>query len=648
MSYITRYELFFFYWLFLFILHLFYLYLFFRYIFKKLILFFIFTLFQKLSIIFIEQLCYLSFLTLTNSLSFGFLPNSNMDKLDIDISSFQPSHVDITQNINAFHKWISIAKLQSKQYQIDGLSWLLQNELNPNPFYNIRGGFIADEMGLGKTIQSIGLIYSNFLPKTLIVVPLAILQQWQHEILRLLGHHAFIFHGNNIHNLQALQNAPIVITTYGHISIRKLKNNLIQLSQLHTIQWNRIIFDEGHKLRNRKSLSAIGARNLQSPIKWIISGTPIQNSQNDFFNLAFIIGFHPKFTKNYYSFIVKHFMLYRTKKDVHISLPPIHFHDIPVSWHNIHEKSLAQNIHSALPFSDGSLPDFTNPIFDSINSSHLTSIIRARQSCILPALINKSIYSITSLQSFDSKHIQDALISTSSSSKINAVIDTIFKRKHNGNRKILFCHFTYEIITLFKLLSPHFNVAFIDGSTSSSSRHAFTHDLSIDILILQIQSCSEGINLQHFSEVYFISPHWNPAIHSQAIARAHRIGQTKDVHVFRFFMLSPFHNSISIDQFCYQSQAFKLHNASIILNQHSYSPSLLNHTQISMLHDDCPICLSPFHSSQHVISTSCKHHFHISCIHSWITTLRKKNSHCFNCPSCRNNLSFHDIHNILS
>ena len=57
-----------------------------------------------------------------------------------------------------------------------------------------------------------------------------------------------------------------------------------------------------------------------------------------------------------------------------------------------------------------------------------------------------------------------------------------------------------------------------------------------DVLILQIQTACEGLNLQEFSDVYFVSPHWNPFVEAQAIGRCHRIGQTREVRVFRFFM----------------------------------------------------------------------------------------------------------------
>ena len=58
----------------------------------------------------------------------------------------------------------------------------------------------------------------------------------------------------------------------------------------------------------------------------------------------------------------------------------------------------------------------------------------------------------------------------------------------------------------------------------------------MDVLILQIKTGNEGLNLQDYNEVYFITPQWNPKVEEQAIARCHRMGQTKDVHVFRFIM----------------------------------------------------------------------------------------------------------------
>jgi hypothetical protein len=107
----------------------------------------------------------------------------------------------------------------------------------------------------------------------------------------------------------------------------------------------------------------------------------------------------------------------------------------------------------------------------------------------------------------------------------------------------VFCHFRAEIdyiqvrlITAF----PSLVVRYLDGRTRENERRQIlAPDADIDVLILQIQTCCEGLNLQQFSEVYFVSPDWNPSVEDQAVARCHRFGQTEPVVVFRFVM-APF------------------------------------------------------------------------------------------------------------
>ena len=85
-------------------------------------------------------------------------------------------------------------------------------------------------------------------------------------------------------------------------------------------------------------------------------------------------------------------------------------------------------------------------------------------------------------------------------------------------------------------------VAVIDGRTPEGERREILQAKAqakreeIQVLILQIQTGCEGLNLQTYSEVYFVSPHWNPAVEDQAVARCHRIGQTEETAVFRFQM----------------------------------------------------------------------------------------------------------------
>jgi hypothetical protein len=79
------------------------------------------------------------------------------------------------------------------------------------------------------------------------------------------------------------------------------------------------------------------------------------------------------------------------------------------------------------------------------------------------------------------------------------------------------------------------DVAIIDGNVAAKER-ARIFAAAPTVLILQIRTCSEGLNLQSYSDVYFVSPHWNPCVEDQAIARCYRMGQTSQVRVFRFYM----------------------------------------------------------------------------------------------------------------
>jgi SNF2 family DNA or RNA helicase len=216
------------------------------------------------------------------------------------------------------------------------------------------------------------------------------------------------------------------------------------------------------------------------------------------------------------------YVLRRTKSQAGIQLPKVELGCNTVDWATEDERVLSEDIHNAIRSAD--------------SIERLKLIIKARQTCILPALLKKSMQDM----------IDDNIIpksdshvgALSSSSKLDAVLDTLLSRRENGNGKLIFCHFREEIDTIVSRLekSGVTSVATFDGRTSLNKR-ANTLREKVEFLVLQIQTGCEGLNLQaDFNEVYFVSPNWNPAVEEQAIARCHRIGQLKPVHVFRFHM----------------------------------------------------------------------------------------------------------------
>jgi SNF2 family DNA or RNA helicase len=457
------------------------------------------------------------------------------------------TNMDLDLRMDMFKKYLDKTNMEHKQYQYDGVRWCLNNELRVDPVCNVRGGFIADEMGLGKTIMMIGLMYSHFVQRTLIIVPPILIDQWFLQIYKTTGHKALIYHGDNKKSIsvEGLSNAKIVISTYGTITMTKMqikeqdrdKERGVS-SILHRLVWHRIVFDEAHHLRNSKTLGYISARLLRAKIRWLVSGTPIQNSKKDFYSLCALIGLPASFytETNNLRILTNSFILKRTKKQVGIQMPDIHVDKTVVDWTNKKEMALAEELHSALGSScvKGLIADAF------CNKGVLSLMLRAKQSCIYPKLLAKpldKVLSMGKLVSMGKLHEKDIF---NCSSKLDAAVNRILQRKGNGCGKLIFCHFREEIDEIATRLrnGGMDKVATFDGRTSNEKRFNILNEKN-EALILQIQTGCEGLNLQeNYSEIYFISPHWNPSVEDQAIARCHRIGQTKPVYIQRFEMSS--------------------------------------------------------------------------------------------------------------
>lgn len=459
---------------------------------------------------------------------------------EISLIYHNPIIMSDTYSLKNFYKFIEKAGLEVKPHQEQGVEWCLKRETKGIKLSNsiIRGGLIADEMGLGKTILVIGTIIANIKTRTLIVVPVVLLQQWNIIIQKMLGHVPILFHGPDRKSIgfERLSSAPIVLTTYGMI------NNRYSGGPLHQLKWNRVVYDEAHHIRNKSTSCYIGAEKLKTDIQWFVTGTPIQNSIKDFFTFCSLL----KIPEDYYSdsdnlkMVVKLFVLKRTKQQVGIQLPELTQHKIIVPWKSEAERKIAISIHEQLGFSGLKTSEIP---FNSSKYS-IQRIMMARQICVMPSLlIPKIVRKLKAGEIHDSHRAM--LAGLNSSSKLDAVIDLVSSRRENNRNKIIFCQFTQEIDEIqSRLTSVGIESAVYDGRTNSSERNAILTRTDLPVLILQIQTACEGVNLQQYSEIYFVAPHWNPAIEDQAVARCHRIGQENPVDVFRFYMQDLEHTNI--------------------------------------------------------------------------------------------------------
>jgi len=476
--------------------------------------------------------------------------------------------------------WRNLFKIQTRKYQTTAIKWCLAKEQGYHTTYDYEGnitgniiptkkaGLVADEMGLGKTIVMLGTWVGNFKQNTLIVLPSALLHQWAKLIKKFLGFEPLVFHGNKSRTpAEKITQYHIVLTTYGMISPRPKNKRRPQKhwsSPLWDIHWDRIIFDEAHHLRNSISNKHKGVAKLKSDIKWFITGTPIQNSGRDLISLCKLMGFYDEMLENPKNVvdILRKYTLMRSKKQVGLDMEPVENITIPiVDYDSPEEAKLINDIHSLLSFTNVTVENVDAAIAYLRGDSPLPLLVRSRQTCVAPTILSQHLKKLIAMGEIPSD-ISWAPCRTNT--KLRIITETAVKASKDG-RILMFCHYIHEMNLLKKMLEEGgLTVKMMNGKTRLKERKfiglPFIKDddwgkifakskfeentnllqslimpmLEPDVLLVQIQSCCEGLNLQQFNNVFFTSPHWNPAVEDQAICRAHRLGQKKKVKVYKF------------------------------------------------------------------------------------------------------------------
>lgn len=361
------------------------------------------------------------------------------------------------------------------EHQIQGIKWMVGRETHGVH----KGGFLCDEMGLGKTVQVIGTMMRNRLPRTLIIVPVSLVNQWIDHIKE--------WSDLSVSVLGAPNDTEVKIATYSHC-LQSSK----EYGKLFQHGWERVVLDEAHEVRNPKSKKFQAIMKIESGIRWIVTGTLIINGEKDYTTLLRFLTHDEIFEEQRWDVILK-----RRKKI--INLPKIEFENIRLEPYE-EEKVVYKKV-----FKD----------YDGTSKKVLHGIMKLRQIGIHPMFYDKEY--------------------TGRSKRIDTLIEMI--QAHSSEKSLVFCQFKKEMKLIKSLLGCE--VFELSGSTPMHSRplivEQFNRSVPGSVFIIQIKSGGVGLNLQCATCVYLTCPAWNPATELQAISRSHRIGQDKPVHVYKLF-----------------------------------------------------------------------------------------------------------------
>lgn len=369
-------------------------------------------------------------------------------------------------------------------HQVIGVDWLCKRELNHN---KRKGGILCDEMGLGKTIQMIELMKRHPVERTLVVVPKSLVKQWVSEIHTFSGQDANAYDGPK---RKFDPESSICVCPYSVVG------------DLVNHRWNRIILDEGHEIRNTKSLVHKTVMSLIGERKWILTGTPVFNRMRDFVSLCEFIGITRGEVQRYFEDIKSTYVLRRLKTDT----ASLDFSNVELSMYP-EERALYNQVYASYE------PEEV-----------LEWILRCRQVCAWPQSYYDGIHK---------KLGGEKIVWKGSTAKMDALVSMI--KKHPEEKSIVFTQFiseSEEIRKRLKLIGKR--VFVMNGSTQNRDHvvNCFKKTKHADaVFVIQIKTGGVGLNLQEATRVYLMGPSWNPATELQAIARAHRNGQKKHVIV---------------------------------------------------------------------------------------------------------------------
>uniref|UniRef100_A0A8C2UHI4 Chromodomain helicase DNA binding protein 2 n=1 Tax=Coturnix japonica TaxID=93934 RepID=A0A8C2UHI4_COTJA len=439
--------------------------------------------------------------------------------------------------------YIGSENLELRDYQLEGLNWLAHSWCKNNSV------ILADEMGLGKTIQTISFLsylfhqhqlYGPFL----VVVPLSTLTSWQREFevwapeINVVVYIGDLMSRNMIREYEWIHSQSkrlkfnALITTYEIL----LKDKAV----LGSISWAFLGVDEAHRLKNDDSLLYKTLIDFKSNHRLLITGTPLQNSLKELWSLLHFImpekfefwedfeEDHGKGRENGYQSlhkVLEPFLLRRVKKDVEKSLPAKVEQILRVEMSALQKQYykwiLTRNYKALSKGTRGSTSGFLNIVMELKKCCNHCYLIK-------PPEENERENGTETLQSL-----------IRSSGKLILLDKLLTRLRDRGNRVLIFSQMVRMLDILAEYLTiKHYPFQRLDGSIKGEIRKQaldhFNADGSEDFcFLLSTRAGGLGINLASADTVVIFDSDWNPQNDLQAQARAHRIGQKKQVNIYR-------------------------------------------------------------------------------------------------------------------
>ncbi|OJI99277.1 hypothetical protein ASPVEDRAFT_508057 [Aspergillus versicolor CBS 583.65] len=466
---------------------------------------------------------------------------------------------------------------------------------NPTP---LKGGILADEMGLGKTLSLLSLVCFSLdtldergIPDshpraTLVIAPKSTIPAWEHQIKKHIqpGQVRYVvYHGTKREGVKQPfnRNYDIVITTYETLHHDSKADN-----KLRDEKWYRVVLDEAHRIRNRASAQFKAAAELNSYYRWCLTGTPIQNSLDDYCALLAFLQvetFREKRLFDYWiagpmerkgargvndlKILVAATCLRRTKNMVEdaVELPgkseviePIQLAPAEREIYEFFQRkaskimvrldqpeqcerknntlSIINNMRVICNHGEDLLPESQVAIWnDHKKAKEDTSLSPERVEGL-------------SLPSPGGVHCNFNTGSNRPSTKVQALLKNLEKEQRASGKvspklvkSVVFSQWTKMLDLVGDALRGcNYEFARIDGGSSLSYRsdalQRFNENGNCTVMLASTRSAAEGIDMTAASFVHILEPHWNPKLEDQAIARVHRIGQSRNVLVTKYLV----------------------------------------------------------------------------------------------------------------